>query len=142
MLTLQGIMKAINTKLKNKFNIEINDNDVKKGFDRPSFFVKFDNLSKTDYQYMFERRLTVRIYFFPTNRHKYQIEVLEVQQDIETLFHLGLKVEERFVKIVDDIQSEVIDGVLMITFDLSYSDSSYEEDEYEKMEELNLNAGY
>ncbi len=140
MIKLQDIMTDINAKLKDKFNIEINDNDVKEGFVRPSFFVQFDNLYKTDYLYTFERRLTVRIYYFPSNRHKYQIEVLEKQQEIEDLFKLGLKIKDRHLSLVYDIESEVIDGVLEISFELRYYDNNHEEVEGPMMEELDINA--
>jgi len=133
-------MAAINLKLKDKFNIDINENDVKEGFDRPSFFVKFDDLSKNDHLYNFERNITVRIYYFPTDRYKYQIEVLEVQQDIEDIFKLGIEVEERYLKIKNDIQSEIIDSVLMVTFDLSYFDSSYVETAYDKMKGVDIDV--
>ena len=141
MIKLQDIMAAINAKLISKFDIEINDNDVQKGFNRPSFFVDFDNLYKTDHLYTFERGLTVTIYYFPTDRHKYQIEVLEMQQDIEDSFKLGFTVEDRYLSIVEGIESEVVDGVLQVSFELKYLDSSYEEAEGPKMEELIVNAG-
>lgn len=140
MLKLEQIMTAINTKLIDKFGIEINENDVKKGFNRPSFFVKFEDIYKTDYIYNFERGLTVRIYYFPSDRYKYQLEVLEVQQEIENLFKIGFVVEDRHLTIREGIESDVIDGVLEVSFGLSFMDSDYEETEKVKMGVLNFDA--
>lgn len=141
MLSLKDIKLAINEKLLSEFpKIEIQSTDIKEGFKRPSFFVKFDYSSKTDYRFVFERRLTVRIYYFPSDRYQYDIEVIEMQEDIEKLFYLGLQVKDRYLKIENDIQSELVDGVLIVSFDLSYYDSSYTEPEQEKMEELEYNG--
>ncbi len=138
MITLEEIMAAINRRLKDEFNLKINDNDTREGFDRPSFFVAFDNVFKVDYLYTFERSLTVRIYYFPSNRHKYQLEILEVQQKIETLFKMGLTVSDRFIKIVDGIEMETVDGVLIVSFAISYVDSNHQEQEYPKMGGLEI----
>jgi len=141
MLSLMDIKLAINNKLISKFpKIEIQSSDIKEGFKRPSFFVKFDYSSKTDYQHIFERLLTIRIYYFPWNRYRYNIELLKMQEKIEALFCLGIYVNDRFLKLDNDIQSEVVDGVLIVSFDILYYDSAYEEPEHEKMEELEYNG--
>lgn len=122
MLPIEEILAAVNTKLKEAFHIDINSNDVTEGFDRPSFYVVFDNVAKTDYLRGFKRNLTVRIYYFPTNRYKYQLEILEKQQGIEALFRLGLQVNNRHLNIVEGIESYITDGVLQISFDLEFYD--------------------
>jgi len=139
MLKLEHIMAAINKKLIDKFGLEVNENDIQEGFNRPSFFVKFDNLYKSDYLYTFERSLTVRIHYFPSDRNRYQLEVLDKQQEIENLFYMGFDVMDRNVK-TNDIQSDVIDGVLMVSFDMTYIDSSYQEPVHEKMQELSVDV--
>ena len=136
MINLQQILAAINLKLANKFGIDINSNDIKEGFKRPSFFVQFENILKTDYLYHTDRQLTVRIYYFPTNKHQYQLEVLEKQEEIEELFRLGVAVGDRYIDVVDGIEADITDGVLMVSFDLSYSYKVEEIDTSEKMGDL------
>ncbi|SNR86000.1 hypothetical protein SAMN05446037_100164 [Anaerovirgula multivorans] len=141
MLTLEQILTTIDEKLIEKYtDIEINSNDVEEGFDRPSFYVKFDNVSRTDYLYNCKRSLTVRIYYFPSDRYVYQLEVLEKQQEIEDLFREGFEINNRYLKIVEGIESYITDGVLQMSFDVEYYDKHKEDDGEgkEKMQELYL----
>ena len=141
-LSLKNIKLSINNKIIEKFpHIDLQSRDIKEGFKRPSFFVQLDNLSKTDYLYSFERSLTVRIHYFPSDRYEYQLEILEKQEVIEELFKLGLAVEDRFISIVDGIESEIVDGVLLISFDLKYFDSNESHEEGKKMQELIVDGG-
>ncbi len=142
MLSLKNIKLAINELIINKFpGIDIQSNDVKEGFKRPSFFVDFDNVYKIDHLSNFERGMTVRIYYFPSDRHKYQLEVLEKQEEIEGLFRLGFTIGDRHLSIANSIESDVIDGVLEVSFELRYFDSHEDNGpEGPKMEELSLNA--
>ncbi|MEL3956921.1 DUF6838 family protein [Caldifermentibacillus hisashii] len=122
MITYRDIRKAINAKLKNEFNIEINSNDVKEGFKRPSFFVTFDNLVKSSDQSQFDRSLTIRIYYFPTDRYDYSLELLDIQEQLENLFDLKFNVLDRKFNIFES-SSLITDGVLEFSFDIQFSDA-------------------
>jgi hypothetical protein len=122
MITYKDIKKAINTKLNNEFNIEINSNDVKEGFKRPSFFVAFDILVKSSDQSQFDRSLTIRIYYFPTDRYEYSIELLDVQERLENLFDLKLEVLERKFNIFEST-TLITDGILEFSFDIQFFDA-------------------
>lgn len=126
MITYKDIKKAINSLLTNKFAIDINSNDVKEGFIRPSFFVQLENSNRSSDESQVHKSLTVQIYYFPSDRHKYSIEVMEVQEQLENLFDLKLKVLDRFFNI-DDTNATTTDGVLSFSFDIAF----YEGREFE-----------
>lgn len=121
MITYTDLKEAINNLLIKAFGYEINSNDLKEGFNRPSFFVDFDNVGKSSSETQVERNLTVQIYFFPSKRNEYSIEVLEVLDKLESLFDLKLPVLDRRINITDTT-SEVTDGVLHFSFDIQFFD--------------------
>lgn len=148
MITYKDLRIAINRQL-NKTGIPVMSKDVQEGFDRPSFFVDFDNVYRDSTETQVERSLTVRIYFFPSNRDDYSIEVLEMQDTLESLFDLKLKVKNRLLNI-QEFNSFVNDGVLQCSFDLEFFDGRIGEKEFideefreehpiEVMEELKIN---
>lgn len=136
MITYKQIKKAINEKLTAKFAIEINSKDISEGFIRPSFFVDFENMSKTGLESQVERSFTVRIYFFPTNKDSYSLEVLDVLEGLEEIFDLKLHVEDRYFNIFEG-KGEVTDGVLQFEFDIQYEDGR-EIEEAETMQVLEI----
>lgn len=122
MITYKQIKKAINDKLKSKFFIEINSKDISEGFIRPSFFVDFENITRTGLESQIERSFTVRIYFFPTSKDAYSMEVLDVLEGLEEIFDLKLHVEDRYFNILET-NSDTTDGVLQFEFEIQYEDS-------------------
>ena len=134
MITYKDIKKAVNTLLKNEFGYEINSNDVKEGFLRPSFFVEFDNVNRSATEEQTMRNLTISIYFFPTDRINYSLEVLDVTDRLENLFDLKLVVLDRKFNI-DEVTSNVTDGVLVFEFDIQYEEGKVLPDA-ELMQEL------
>jgi hypothetical protein len=142
MVTLKELKKAINDVVKAEFStIDIHANDVEEGFERPSFFTDFDFTYRRDYSGCFMREATVIIYYFPTNRNEYKLEVLEVQDKLENAIRKGFAVGGRHLHIMDDIESEVIDKVLQVSFELEYYDDTGEASEtLPKMEELEYNG--
>src|SRR5690625_3258764 len=98
MITYKDIRIAINLQLE-KTEIEINSRDVSEGFDRPSFFVQFSNVGRHGTETQVERTLTVTIYYFPSDRYEYAIEVLEMQEMLENLFDLKLRVKDRLLNV-------------------------------------------
>ena len=143
MITYKDIRFAINQQLK-KTNIEITSRDVTEGFNRPSFFVQLDNNVRSADENQVHKSMTVQIYYFPTDRYEYSIEVLDMQETLEGLFDLKLAVKDRFFN-VDEILMDVVDGVLSCSFDLEFYDGrkfTYNVDgtetPFEPMEELDF----
>lgn len=140
MISLKDIRQAVNHQL-NVTGIEINSRDVSEGFNRPSFFVQLDNVKTFSTPTHVRRSLTVRIYYFPTERHENSMELLNMQEQIESLFVLHLKVKDRLLNI-DDVDSTIIEGVYQAWFDLDF-ETEHDRDltqqwPQEKMQELEL----
>lgn len=120
MITYKDVKLAINQQL-GKTGIEITSRDVKEGFNRPSFFVQLDNVGRSGDESQVHRSMTVQIYYFPTDRYEYSLEVLDMQETLENLFDLKLAVKDRFFN-VDEVRTNVVDGVLNASFDLEFYD--------------------
>ena len=141
MITYKDIRGAINTKLKTTGK-PINSKDVTEGYKRPSFFVQLNNVNRSGDENQVHKSMIVQIYYFPTDRYEYAIEVLDMQETLENLFDLKLPVKDRLLN-VDDFGTDVIDGVLNCTFDLEFYDArerpKYEQYPNELMEALEAN---
>lgn len=136
-MSLEDINIAINDNLISEFGYDINANDVKEGFKRPSFFVSFDGVSRSSTEMYIERKLTVRIYFFPKSRYEYSIEITDVQERLENIFDLKLSALDKLLNI-HEVRSEITDGVLSFHFDLQFLENK-EVEEHEVMQELEYN---
>lgn len=140
MITYKDIRTAINQKLKTT-GVPVNSRDVSKGFPRPSFFVQLNNVGRSGDENQVHKSMTVQIYYFPTDRYDYAIEVLDMQETLENLFDLKLPVKDRLFN-VDEYNSFVIDGVLNCSFDLEFYDArnraKYEQYPNEPMETLEM----
>lgn len=138
MITYKDIKMSVNSLLTRHFDIEINSNDVQEGFIRPSFFVSLDNPTRSSLMSQIERSLTIRIYYFPSDRYNYSVELMDIQERLENLFDLKLSVKDRKFNIVD-VVSNVTDGVLNLSFDIEFSDARevvYDEQPSEMMQTL------
>jgi hypothetical protein len=137
------IALAINTKLNEMFpEIPINTKDIKEGFARPSFTVDFDNSTKSPFgSHGVEHNVHIVIYFFPTDKNQYKIEMLNVQEELENAFNHSLKIKDGFVVFPNELISDKADGVLQIAFDVHYIEIDYSEagENQENMENLNFN---
>lgn len=135
MITYKDIKIAINRKL-TPFGVEINSRDVSEGFNRPSFFVQLENSKRDGNESQVYKALTIQIYYFPTDRYDYSIEVLEVQEQLENTFDLKLKVHDRLFNI-DETNTNTTDGVLSFSFDIEFYDGrNYESLENTIIDEL------
>jgi len=140
MLTLKQIILAINEIILAKFpTIEIQSTDVKEGFKRPSFFVQLDNIDSDTGLYFSKRSMTTRIHYFPSNRHNYSLELMDIQDDLESIFNLNFGVDNRVITI-QETRAQTIDGVLEFEFDFGFVESKEIADEGVTMEELEYNG--
>lgn len=138
MLTMKQIKLAINEMLLENFpDIGIQSGDIRKGFKRPSFFVQLDTLGRDSGQFVSDRSMTVRIYYFPTDRNEYSIELLEMQDDLEDVFSLNFAVQDRVITI-DETRAQEVDGVLEFEIDFEFTDKSaaYKDDSDKELMEV------
>jgi hypothetical protein len=121
MITLKDIKTAVVSVLNSNFTQEVQSSDVKEGFKRPSFFVELDNATSSSTEEQKHRGLTIRIYYFPSDRNKNSIELLDIQEALENAFDLKLTVLDRKFTI-NETESETTDGVLTFSFDIEYEE--------------------
>jgi len=120
MINLKDIKASINSILKSNFKIPVKSQDIEKGFERPSFTVYFDNVKIETLHSQIETSLTVRIYYFTEIESvNGSIEILDMQYQLPILFGNNLKVKDRAIHI-SDVDSSVVDGVLMFEFNLLF----------------------
>ncbi|MCU6709404.1 hypothetical protein M6D81_11880 [Paenibacillus sp. J5C_2022] len=142
MLTYKQIVRAVTNQLIDKFpDIEIQASDVEEGFQRPSFYVILDDIERDTRKNYSIVSMTIRIYFFPSNRYEYALEVLDMQFQLEQLFNLIMSLEDRVITI-NRTSSMVVDKVLEFGIELEYHDSAFAQQEpnTEVMQELKLNV--
>lgn len=145
MVTLKNVIATISSMLINAFpEIPIQSTDIKEGFEQPSFYVELDNF-KTNLlnKWHKEYKVSIRIYYFPSNDYKNQIELLEIQEILSDLFLKGIWIENThfFVyKTEDNLDFTITDGVLQLQFYLNYVQTIEEDDITELMEDLDINT--
>jgi hypothetical protein len=138
--TLKQIKLAINDMILAKFPaIEIQSTDVKEGFNRPSFFVQLDNIGRDTKLYVSERGLTTRIYYFPEDRYNYSLEIMDIQDSLESIFNLNFKVGNRTITI-SETRGQEIDGVLEFEFDFEFVEPVDVSDNSDLMGELEIDV--
>jgi hypothetical protein len=122
MITLKEIATAINEKLKEVLpHIPIQSKDISEGYERPALFVDFDNTTNAQFGARGkERRIQVIIYFFPSDRYKNKIEILEVQEILEQAFTGHFEIKEGFVVYPMEVSSIKVDGVFQFSFEIHY----------------------
>src|SRR5690625_5080190 len=138
MLTMKQIKLAINEMLRENFpDIGIQSGDIRKGFKRPSFFVQLDTQSRDSGQFVYNRSMIIRIYYFPSDRYEYSLEILEMQDDLENVFSLNFAVQDRVITI-DETRAQEVDGVLEIEIDFEFTDKSaaYKDDSDKELMEV------
>lgn len=138
-ITYKDLKKSIISVIKKDFkDIPINSNDISEGFQRPSFFIEFDNINRTSSEEHYTKSLLVRIYYFPTTINESSIEILDIQDELEQAFDLKLAVRDRFLNILET-DNTISDGVLQFEFNLEFSESKEKNNDEIPLAELNLN---
>ncbi len=141
MITLVDIKKSINQVLKNNFpDCKLYAGEVTEGYVRPCFFTQvFLISSNNDTINYISNKLMIVINFFSKNQT--ELENLKIADELKLAFGMTLKVNDRYLKL-ENIRTEISDGVLQFKFDLNFFDGvEITKEEYEIMKELNMNLG-
>lgn len=130
----------MNTRLEEVYpDIPIQSSDIEEGFNRPSFFVEFDDIRTAAYGPRgTERNIPVTIFYFPSDRYKNRIELLEVQDRLEKTFSEAFPIMDGFVVYPLEVSSTTVDGVLQTSFEIYYIETDNTETG-EEIQELHLN---
>lgn len=150
MVTLLEINKAINNKIEEALAntdfkmVPIVASDILEPIARPSIKVQIENSNNGLFNSQCrEKNLTIRVYFFASDRNKYKMENLKMQDLLENAFLEDLQISDSFYIPIEEVESEVIDTVLECSFELYTIEllpsNDPDNDISEFMEELNLN---
>jgi hypothetical protein len=137
-ITLRDIKEAVENTLSVSFpSITIYRGNIIKSFPRPSFHTQIDNVSRNDRLYVSERGMTITIHYFPPDRYQYEFDIMSIQESLEATFKLNFKVKDRTFTI-EEIHSQVVDGVLEFEFNFSFSEANEGEEQGDLMTDLEL----
>ena len=139
MISLKEVMLAINRKINESLQINVDSKNLEEEFERPSIRTSIDNLKTSAFmQSMKERNFIVRIYYFSKNREKNKIELLEIQEKLEEAFFSHLKIKGAFFIYIDEIIFNVTDGILIGEFEVRTLEEILNDINTENMEELEI----
>nr|DAO47697.1 MAG TPA: tail completion protein [Caudoviricetes sp.] len=139
MISLKEIMLAINRKINESLQMNVDSKNLEEEFERPSVRTSIDNLKTSAFmQSMKERNFIVRIYYFSKNREKNKIELLEIQEKLEEAFFSHLKIKGAFFIYIDEIVFNITDGILIGEFEVSTLEEILNDINAENMEELEI----
>lgn len=139
MISLKEVMLAINRKINESLQMNVDSKNLEEEFERPSVRTSIDNLKTSAFmQSMKERNFIVRIYYFSKNREKNKIELLEIQEKLEEAFFSHLKIKGAFFIYIDEIIFNVTDGILIGEFEVRTLEEILNDINIENMEELEI----
>lgn len=75
-----------------------------------------------------EKSIQIIIYYFPSDRYQYKLELLEVQEGLENAFLDGLLIDEETTLFTGELTSIVVDGVLQFEIKLDYVEIEFEDE--------------
>lgn len=130
MLRFKEIKKAVNRLLKRKYpDVKIYGNDVKEGYQTPSFFVELINKGSTSETKNFASGgFTIKITYFQDKKD--ELDQLEKVDEIKDLFGLFFCVEDRKLTIGEfshDYIGEYQD-LLQISIEIDYKENTQRTD--------------
>ena len=133
------IHESIVERIQEKFPKIVFSTDIEKGITRPSFFIDLDNIKSGDF--MNEARdtdITVRLYYFTSQKDNNKIEILEMQDDLTGLFldNNLIRVDNDMYFEIEELDLSIVDKVLHCYFDIRISENYNRVDDGEVMEEL------
>ena len=139
MISLKEVMLAINRKINESLQMNVDSKNLEEEFERPSVRTSIDNLKTSAFmQSMKERNFIVRIYYFSKNREKNKIELLEIQEKLEEAFFSHLKIKGAFFIYIDEIVFNVSDGILIGEFEVMTLEDIMNDINIEVIEELEI----
>lgn len=139
MISLKEVMLAINRKINESLQMNVDSKNLEEEFERPSVRTSIDNLKTSVFmQSMKERNFIVRIYYFSKNREKNKIELLEIQEKLEEAFFSHLKIKGAFFIYIDEIIFNVTDGILIGEFEVRTLEEILNDINTENIEELEI----
>lgn len=149
MIIETDLIRAVNERLRQAFQVEYKEIDIEEGFTRPCLTVDIDDY-KTDFvnTEALEEEIPVTIFYFAEKTKDARREILKVREKIKSLFSKPFEIKEGFFVFSNEIDFNINyeDKSLITTlyFPLIYQTDhlsidvadAFDNDEY--MEELNI----
>ncbi|NFQ86825.1 hypothetical protein FDG04_16300 [Clostridium sporogenes] len=136
MISILDIKRAINAKLEDIENVEIYGNEVKEGFERPSFFVQLFMENNDLFSYsVTENFIIVEIVYF--SKENTQLDNLKMYEKLKKSFSSPLELDNR--KILSQKIRADFNDVLSFKFNLNFYDDAYiEKEKLEPIDNIEL----
>jgi hypothetical protein len=142
MVKFEKILSSVILKLRTGIpGIIVQSNNIEEGFSRPSFFVQLDNIKIEDLmKKVQERKMTIRIIYFPTDKNKNQLELLRMMDSLNESFVVDniLEIDDDTSTSIQSVDLDKTDDVLHFDFDIELTEMYTREIIAEMMEELNM----
>lgn len=137
MKTVKDVLTSVVGKLQDTFpEVPIESEDIDQNINNPCFHVRIGGTRDGSPDLLHDYG-TVTVYYFPTDRHDCEIELLNVQQYINTALFPVLSLDEDFAIPINELEFDTTDNVLVATFDFEMWQKP-EEDADPKMEHLEI----
>lgn len=135
------IRRALVSLLKNKFpSIAVHLDNVDKS-DAPYFYIEFTEKVRTLDRIYAERHFMVDVVYYPVEDEFGRVkrsELHSISEELDETIRPVLKVEDRFFTILD-AEKSYVDEILHYIFYLDFVDAIEDINNYELMQELELN---
>lgn len=152
MIALSTILTAVNTNILNALGdtdyskVEIISKDFTDGIIRPSIRVLYNSTTGKFNRQLKERVLNIKILFYAKDKNNYKNDNINMQDILENTFLEDLFVQEGFFMPycnsngdVEGIQSEIVDSVLQVSFNLYSREAIYDDSNLEDIGDLEFN---
>ncbi|APH19183.1 phage tail terminator family protein [Clostridium botulinum] len=136
MISILDIKKIINSKLSDIENVKVYGNEVKEGFERPSFFVQLFMENNDLFSYsVTENFIIVEIVYF--SKENTQLDNLKMYEKLKKSFSSPLESDNR--KILPQKIRADFNDVLSFKFNLNFYDDAYiEKEKLEPIDNIEL----
>ena len=131
MVTLADIVTAVSTVLRDNFpEIGLESGDIEEGYTAPCFYTDWDGINSSHIgEDMSDDSLITRIFYFPEDKHKNEVELIDMQESLKNAIGSVLKVNDDFFIPIDQISfRKTTDKVLIAEIELRYFQLIPEED--------------
>lgn len=118
MITTKDIVTAVNRRIKEVIpGAVIKSTDFRKNVVPGAFYQEYPKPTFDGTEYFRHESGTIRIYYFPTDEHNCRYELADMQEKLSMSFFGILAVNDTFVIPLNEVNFDVTDNVLVMSFD-------------------------
>lgn len=118
MITTKDIVAAVNKKIKETVpGAMVKSTDFRKNVAPGAFYQEYPNPVFDGSEYFRHEAGTVRVYYFPHDEHNCRNELADMQEKLSMSFFGILAVNETFAIPLNEVNFDITDNVLVMSFD-------------------------